>query len=87
MIEYFIQHSGEIASLFTILITLGGMIFWSHKKLHADILDLRIDVKGAHARIDAMGNRIDAMGHRIDAMGQRIDNLYHVMMEMIKERK
>jgi len=73
MIQYIIDHAGEIVSLFTLLASIFAGNMWVYKKLHAEI-------SSAHGRIDSMGARIDAMG-------QRIDNLYHVMMSyLIKDR-
>ncbi len=73
MFEYLCLHSGDIASVLTIIIAIGGMIFWSHRKLHADIQEIRDDVKHAH--------------QRIDAMGVRIDNTYHIIMEFLLGKK
>ncbi len=72
MIDYFMCHIGEVASMIVIVSTVVGMIRWSHNKLHADIMQIRDDVKQAHSRIDAVGNRVD--------------NLYNVMLMMLKEK-
>jgi len=79
-------YSQEIMFFLTIVPPIVGSIFWSHKKLHADIQEIRADVKSAHSRIDAMGQRIDAMGQRIDDMGHRIDGVYQVIMEMLRKK-
>ena len=87
MLDYVYLHSGDIASVLMIIAAIGGMIFWSHHNLHADIMEIREDAKRAHSRIDSTLARIDAMGARIDAMGTRIDGLYTIMMKSLEERK
>ena len=73
------NYTQEIMFFLIIVPPIVGSIFWSHKKLHADIQEIRSDVKAAHSRIDAMGQRIDNMGHRIDGV-------YQVIMEMLRKK-
>ncbi len=80
------NYTQEIMFFLTIVPPIVGSIFWSHKKLHADIQEIRSDVKAAHLRIDNMGHRIDAMGKRIDDMGHRIDGVYQVILEMLRKK-
>lgn len=98
MFDFFSNHLGEVANFITIALPILGAIFWSHRKLHADIQEVRTDVKNAHARIDATGARIDAMGARIDATGNRIDqtiqafntrtdNMYQLLMTHLTKDK
>ena len=69
----FLQHyTQEIMFFLTIVPPIVASIFWSHRKLHADIQEIRADVKSAHSRIDAMG--------------QRIDGVYQVIMEMLRKK-
>lgn len=46
----------EILKFLSLLGGIGGMILWSHRGLHADIQEIRQDVKSAHARIDNLYN-------------------------------
>lgn len=79
MIEFIGLHMGEISTALSIILSIGGIIFWSHSKLHADIQEVKEEARNAHHRIDAMGQRIDAMGHRIDGV-------YTVIMTMLQQR-
>ncbi len=80
MLNYCIEHIGELASIITIIGSIWLIISRSHKKLHQDMVEIRQDIKGANGRIDAMGSRIDAMG-------LRIDRVYEVLMAYIVKDK
>ena len=94
MLEYILNHIGEITGMMTVIVTIVSVIMWSHRKLHGDILEIRADIveirkdiREAHDRIDSTFSRIDSMGTQIDAMGTRIAGLYNVMMAMLTKEK
>lgn len=82
MIEYILSHLGEIGSVLTIIISIMGAILWSHRKLHADIMEIRQDVRHAHDRIDSLGLRIDK---QYVAFGEMQRDFHQKFYEMQKE--
>jgi len=78
MIKFFITYIREIASCIAIVGTIGAMVLWSHRSLHADMLEIKKDIKDAHCRIDATNTRIDQTN-------SRIDKSYELILENQKE--
>ncbi len=56
MFEYFGNHIGEISSLIAVLIAILTAIFWSHKKLHNDFIEIKSHINNANIRIDNLYN-------------------------------
>ena len=52
---------------------LATLIIWVLNKLENDIKDL--------------GNRLDRTAQRLDGHAQRIDQLYHMFIDLLKERR
>jgi hypothetical protein len=78
MIKFFITYIREIASFMAIVGTIGALVLWSHKSLHADILEIKKEIRDAHFRIDATNVRIDQTN-------SRIDKSYELILENQKE--
>lgn len=80
-----------LASAVSIITAIVITNFWVYKKLHGDIMEVRSDIKNAHARIDshiqASNAKFDAQGARIDAQGARIDNMYTIIMKMLSREQ
>lgn len=87
MIQFIQSNSETIVNLAVIISFIGSLLFWSHRKLRADMNEYKSDMKAINSKIDATNTRIDAMGQRIDAMGQRIDHTYNLILDMMKEMK
>ncbi len=65
-VKFFVNYVREIASFLAIVAAIGAMVLWSHKSLHADMLEIKKDIKDAHCRIDQTNSRIDDTNSRID---------------------
>jgi DNA-binding transcriptional regulator GbsR (MarR family) len=61
MIEYIIEHIGEIASLLAVMGTILGAIFLSHKSLHKDIMEIKSDIRNANSRIDNLYTQVNSL--------------------------
>lgn len=83
MWDYVGNHLGEISSLFSVCVIILGAIFWSHRKLHNDIQEIREDIRFANGRIDSSMGRIDACLQRIDDTNKRIDRTYDILMKIV----
>jgi hypothetical protein len=58
---------------FTIIGVLGGFLFFILQRLEKDM--------------DKMNTNIDASNRRLDGHAQRIDQLYHMFVDLLKERR
>lgn len=75
-LEWIVLNGAAITEFCALVGVIGGMIRWSHVKLHADMMEIKEDCKRAH-------DRIDAMGQRIDGICTRLDHMYTIMMAHI----
>lgn len=56
MFEYIGNNIGEIASLLGVLAAILAAIFWSHRKLHGDLMEMKLNINNANSRIDNLYN-------------------------------
>jgi|GEM_PF-5938177 len=91
MIKFFITYIREIASCIAIVGTIGAMVLWSHRSLHADMLEIKKDIKNAHFRIDATNIRIDKSYELIlenqKEFNQKFDRMNEKFYELLKEKR
>lgn len=80
MIQFIQNNSETIVNLAVIISFIGTLLFWSHRKLRADMNVYKADM-------NVINTRMDATNMRIDAMGQRIDHTYNLILDMMKEMK
>ena len=59
--------------VFTIIGVLGGFMFFMLQRLEKDL--------------DKMNNSVEASNRRLDGHATRIDQLYHMFIDLIKEKK
>lgn len=63
--------------VFTIIISLGGIIYWFKSDLEKDIQRLDVDVKSQNARLD-----LEAKSQNI-----RTDQLYQMFIDLLREKR
>jgi hypothetical protein len=97
MIDYILDHIGEISSILSILGAVYAGITRSYNKLHKDIMEIQQECKESRARIDATGARIDvaiaamnantqALIKRNDDISSRVDQNFQALMTYITKR-
>ena len=77
MIDYIVNNLSEISTIFSILIPLLGMLFWSHRSLHADFKEMKQEIKEMRADTD----------RKFEIVNSRIDKMYEIILSILKKEK
>lgn len=90
MFDFFSNHMGEVVKYLITVVPILLAIFWSNRKLHAELQHLRADIKKMCDKIDSICNRmdqIDQIDQTIRDFNTRTDNMYHLLMTHLMKDK